>query len=90
MAHQHGPDSLHPYQQVGGRVMQRYEMVEYTDGPHIVHREEGEWVRYDDAQAEIARLRKVLNNIYENVEYWNTLQISSKIRAAMHSKEGDE
>lgn len=44
----------------------------------------------DDAQAEIERLRKVLNNIYENVEYWNTLQISSKIRAALHSKEGDE
>ena len=43
-----------------------------------------------DAQAEIARLRKVLNSIYENVEYWSTLQISSKIRDALQRKEGDE
>lgn len=50
----------------------------------------GEWVRYDDAQAEISRLRKVLNDIYENVEYWNTLQISSKIRAALQRKEENE
>lgn len=44
----------------------------------------------DAKDAEIERMRAVLNDIYENVEYWNTLRISSKIRAALQRKEGNE
>ena len=36
--------------------MRKYEMVEYTDGPRMAQREEGEYVLYDDAKAKIARL----------------------------------
>lgn len=46
--------------------------------------------RAEKAEAEVERLRVVLNDIYENVEYWNTLRISSKIRAALQRKEGNE
>lgn len=46
--------------------------------------------RANKAEAEVERLRAAMNDIYENVEYWNTLRISSKIRAALQRKEGDE
>lgn len=50
---------------------------------------DAERARAEKAEAEVDHLRAALNDIYENVEYWNTLRISSRIRAAMQRKEGN-
>lgn len=51
----------------------------------------GDWiVRADEANVRADRLEAALNTIYRNVDRWNSLQISSCIRAALETgkKEG--